>query len=116
MFKFFRKKTPPAIQLEDLLCDHEFDSEQVRRAFAAIAETDSGRLCISYLLINCGVTKFQRVNNNDDRLRKEGQRQLGFSILELLALDGNQIHQVIMNRVQARANASASQPTSYNHE
>lgn len=106
--------TPLNDQHTDFLAKRQIESKDLQDAWQHIAKTKEGQLIIDHMLFVCGVTVFQPIRDDNDRLRKEGRRQYGFGVAELLALDATHLQQRIMERLRDKEHISEMRPNQYN--
>jgi hypothetical protein len=65
-----------------------------------MADNEHGKIFLDWFFHMTGVTSLRPVRDQDDRLRNEGKRQIGFAVVEYLALDELQIREKIIQRLQ----------------
>lgn len=99
---------------EDFLQRRDYTLEQLHASVQHIAEDPKSKLFIEWLLHITGVTHLHPVRDQEDRLRKEGKRQLGFAVAEFMALDDMQIQERIIRRIQQSERMKADRSATYN--
>jgi hypothetical protein len=87
-------------ELNSYLEKRDMTLERLHASAQRIADTEEGAIFLDWFFHITGVTAMHPVRDADDRLRKEGKRQIGFAVAEFLALDELQIRERIIQRIQ----------------
>lgn len=85
---------------DEYLEKRDMTLERLHAATQRMADNEHGKIFLEWFFHITGVTAMHPVRDSDDRLRKEGKRQLGFAVAEFLALDELQIREKVIQRIQ----------------